>query len=73
MQDHPELTYAPSKKKGPKPIVSSDKNGTNKLTQNLNEHSQNSYSGTPDSGTRSTTPRQNTGFQQQFIPFQGNF
>lgn len=35
---------------------------------NSNDQSQNSYAGTPDSGTRSTTPRQ-IGFQQ-FVPFQ---
>lgn len=62
MQEHPELTYAPSKKKGPK------RGADDKDSKDGPDHpSSNStpYAVTPDPSPRSTTPRQvvgNAGF-----------
>lgn len=65
MQEHPELTYAPSKKKGPK-RGAEDKD--NKDLKDVPEHPSTHstpYAVTPDLSPRCTTPRQvvtNTGF-----------
>lgn len=75
LQEHPELTYAPSKKKGPK------RGADDKDSKDGPDHpSSNStpYAVTPDPSPRSTTPRQvvgNAGMQQNpmFVQFQTPF
>lgn len=81
LQDHPELAYAPSKKKGPKGSTGANqsqeqKNAASTPKSSAGDQPTNSGHYTPDPSPRSTTPRQQTiapqGIQQSpmFVPFQ---